>query len=66
MKTRGKKLDTIGALYNVKRKKYWWIFKEFDSNYRKRVTKATTHHSAIYAFEDRLMSDWKRIYRKDN
>lgn len=37
---KGKVLDQFGELYGVKRKRYFFFFKEFDRNYRKRLVQA--------------------------
>ncbi len=35
----GKTLDNIGRLNGLKRKRYFWFFKEWDSSYRMRIIK---------------------------
>ena len=34
---KGKVLDQFGELYGLQRKRYFFFFKEFDKNYRKRL-----------------------------
>lgn len=36
-KAKGKVLDQFGKLYGLERKRYFFFFKEFDKNYRKRL-----------------------------
>jgi hypothetical protein len=34
---KGKALDRLGALHGLERKTYFWIFKERDATFRKRI-----------------------------
>jgi len=39
-KATGKDLDAIGLLAGVKRRRYWWIFRESNRAFRLRIARA--------------------------
>lgn len=39
-KAKGLHLDVIGGMASVKRRHYWWIFKESNWSYRRRIARA--------------------------
>lgn len=43
---RGRHLDTLATVYGYKRSRWWWIFRETDRAFRKRVTEGMRNYSA--------------------
>lgn len=37
MQAEGKQLDNMGAVFGMRRKKYWFIIPESDKTYRRRI-----------------------------